>query len=388
MFTAKMLHQLWAGGPTTQTNNDRAFIYLGDPLLKLAEPNLAVRYQTAPDSLVALEAVLVTGEIVDEFGAVFHGDGRLDIRVYDSDEWKHYVSSEHGGTGGVFDYSVDGAAIYRGSASITDGRFSFEFMPPLDIGFGGHRARIMAYASLDSVDAAGIVDSVYVAESFTQVTDSVGPSIVYSFRGLSNFADGDLIQPGDTLQIVISDPSGINLTGGLGHGVTLELDGRSDRVLNLTERFEYDIDDFTSGRVEYAPDNLAVGQHQFKIKAWDNANNSASVEFAAEMVAAGGPVITELLNYPNPMQAATRFSFYVARQLESFSLEIFTLSGRKIKSYSQNSLLPGYHDEIEWRGDDSGGDRVATGVYIYKATARPADGRDKVEMFGKVVVIN
>ena len=388
MFTAKMLHQLWASGPTTQTNNDRTFIYLGDPLIKLAQPNLTVRYQTAPDSLVALEPVSVSGEIVDAFSNVFQGDGRLDIRVYDSDEQKSYNSAEHGGTGGVLDYSVDGAAIYRGSASISDGQFSFEFMPPLDIGFGGRRARIMAYASLDSVDAAGVVDSIYVGESIAEVTDTVGPSILYSFNGRTNFADGDHIQPGDTLQISISDPSGINLTSSLGHGVTLELDGRSDRVLNLTERFEYDTDNSTGGNVAYAPDSLEAGRHQFKIKAWDNANNSASVEFAAEMVAAGGPVITELLNYPNPMQKTTRFSFYAARHLESFSLEIFTLSGRQIKSYSQNSLLPGYHDEFEWRGEDSGGDRVATGVYIYKATARPSSGQDEVEMFGKVVVIN
>ncbi|MDH3890240.1 MAG: type IX secretion system sortase PorU [candidate division Zixibacteria bacterium] len=388
MFTAKLLHQLWAGGPSTQTRNDRAFIYMGDPMLKLAQPNHVVNYDTAPDSLVALEPVAVTGEIVDEFGGLFRGDGRLDIRVYDSDQQKSYNSAQHGGTGGVIDYSVDGAAIYRGSASVSDGRFSFEFMPPLDIGFGGHRARITAYATLDSVDAAGIIDSVYVAESIAEVTDSVGPSIEYSFSGQSHFADGDHIQPGDTLRAVISDPSGINLTAGLGHGVTLELDGRSDRVLNLTAQFEYDTDDFTGGSVEYAPDSLEEGRHSFKIKAWDNANNSASVSFSAEMVAAGGPVVTELLNYPNPMQKTTRFSFYAARQLESFSLEIFTLSGRKIKSYSQNSLLPGYHDEIEWRGEDSGGDRVATGVYIYKATARPTDGRDEVEMFGKVVVIN
>ena len=387
MFTTKMLHQLWNSGPT-QTNNDRAYIYLGDPLIKLAQPNMAVRYLTAPDSLVALNPVSVSGEIVDGSGNVFHGDGRLDIRVYDSDEQKSYNSAENGGTGGTIDYSVDGAAIYRGSASITDGQFSFEFMPPLDIGFGGHSARIMTYASLDSVDAAGIVDSIYVAESIAEVTDTVGPTIIYSFSGLNNFASGDIIQPGDTLQISISDSSGINLTGGLGHGVTLELDGRSDCVLNLTEQFEYETDDFKGGSVEYVHDSLETGRHQFKIKAWDNANNSASVEFTAEMVAAGGPVITELLNYPNPMQNTTRFSFYVIRQLETFSLEIFSLSGRKIKSYSQNSLFPGYHDEIEWQGEDFSGDRVATGVYIYKATARPTIGQDAVEMFGKVVVIN
>ena len=388
IYTAKLLHQLWAGGPSTLTNNDRAFIFIGDPLVKLARPQLGIRYLTAPDSLVALRAARVSGEIVDEFGNTLAADGFLTIRVYDSDKRRNYNSAEHGGTGGTIEYAVDGAGIYRGTAGIEAGRFDFEFMPPLDIGFGGRSARIMTYATFDTIDAAGIVDSIYVIDSIADVTDSIGPSISYQIMGRKGFVSGDPIQSDDHLEITLSDSSGINLAGGLGHGVTLEIDGRSDKVVNLTSRFEYDTDNYTRGSVGYALDSLTVGRHNFKIKAWDNANNSASTEFAAEIVAADGPAIVDLLNYPNPMQDATRFSFYAARQLESFSLEIFTLSGRKIKSYSQNSLSPGYHDEFIWRGEDFTGDRVATGVYIYKATARSVDDREPVEMFGKVVVVN
>jgi len=386
MYTAKLRHQLWAGGPSTQVNNDRAFLFIGDPLLKMAQPRLGMRYLTTPDSLVALQTASVSGEIVDDFGGVILSDGLLTIRVYDSDKQRHYNSAEHGGTAGTIDYSVDGAAVYRGSASISQGRFSFEFVPPLDIAYGGRSARIMTYAVLDSVDAAGLIDSIYVTDSIAEVTDSVGPQIAYRVAGRVDFVSGDPIQRGDRLVISLSDPSGINLAGGLGHGVTLEVDGRSDRIVNLTGEFEYDTDEFTAGSVSYAFDSLEVGHHSFKIKAWDNANNSTTAEFTAELAAADGPAITDLLNYPNPMQASTRFSFYAARRLESFSLEIFTLSGRKIRSYSQSSLSPGYHDEIVWAGEDFAGDRVATGVYIYKATARSVD--ERVEIFGKVVVIN
>jgi hypothetical protein len=355
---------------------------------KLARPQLGIRYLTAPDSLVALRPARVNGEIIDEFGNTVAADGFLTIRVYDSDKRRNYNSAEHGGTGGTIEYTVDGAGIYRGTAGIEAGRFDFEFMPPLDIGFGGRSARIMAYATFDTIDAAGIVDSIYVIDSIADVTDSVGPSISYQIMGREGFVSGDPIQSDDYLEITLSDSSGINLAGGLGHGITLEIDGRSDKVINLTSRFEYDTDNYARGSVGYALDSLTVGRHNFKIKAWDNANNSASTEFAAEIVAADGPAIVDLLNYPNPMQDVTRFSFYAAHYLESFSLEIFTLSGRKIKSYSQNSLSPGYHDEFIWRGEDFAGDRVATGVYIYKATARSVDDREPVEMFGKVVVVN
>jgi len=387
-YTAKMLHQIWAGGPSTQTNNDRAYMFIGDPLVELGRPSLGIRYQTAPDSLVALQPTDVSGEIVDAAGNLVPADGLLSVRVFDSDKQRHYNSAEHGGTGGTIDYSVDGAAVYRGSASIENGRFSFEFVPPLDIRYGGHSARIMTYAVLDTVDAAGLVDSIYVADSIADVTDSLGPEIAYAVSGREGFVSGDPLLRGDRLEISLSDPSGINLAGGLSHGVTLEIDGQSDHLVNLTGDFEYDTDASTSGGVDYALDSLTVGEHSFKIKAWDNANNSAAVEFTAEVMTSDGPAITDLLNYPNPMQETTRFSFYAARYLESFSLEIFTLSGRKIKGYSQNSLSPGYHDGIVWRGEDFAGDRVATGVYIYKATAHPGDAGEPVEVFGKVVVIN
>jgi hypothetical protein len=88
------------------------------------------------------------------------------------------------------------------------------------------------------------------------------------------------------------------------------------------------------------------------------------------------------------MKESTRFSFYLTKPVEKFSLEVFTLSGRKIKSFQRYSLAPGYYDDIEWYGTDSDGSRVATEVYIYKATAHPADGGEKVESFGKIVVVN
>jgi flagellar hook assembly protein FlgD len=75
-----------------------------------------------------------------------------------------------------------------------------------------------------------------------------------------------------------------------------------------------------------------------------------------------------------------------------FSLEIFTLSGKKIRSFNQNSLpadnYPNSIFDLEWDGRDADGDRVATGVYIYKAAALPSAGGDRVESFGKIVVIN
>ena len=92
--------------------------------------------------------------------------------------------------------------------------------------------------------------------------------------------------------------------------------------------------------------------------------------------------------YPNPMKEVTTFSFALTSSAGKVSLEIFTLSGRRIKSIEKNSVPADYNEFCSWDGRDADGDRVATGVYIYKLTAVPENSGKAVESFGKVVVVN
>ena len=159
-------------------------------------------------------------------------------------------------------------------------------------------------------------------------------------------------------------------------------------IRNLTSYFKYDQDRFNKGSLEFPLDDLGQGVHSFKVKAWDNANNFAKVEFQAEIKSSGELQIVNLLNYPNPMSESTRFSFSLTQSVDNFVLDVFTLSGKKIKSFTRQYLEPTYYDDIIWYGNDADGDRVATEVYIYKATAYPSDGSEKVESFGKIILVN
>ncbi len=278
--------------------------------------------------------------------------------------------------------------MFRGSATVENGAFEMEFITPLDVGYGGANARVVAYGVFGDADAAGLVDSIRVADVVAESTDSAGPAIEYTIVGRENFVSGDPVQIGDRLLLTLADSSGINLAGGLGHGITLEIDGRSEEATNLTDGFAYGADNHTVGQIEHVLVGLEPGERRFKIKAWDNANNSSALEFDAEVVASDGPLVRDLLNYPNPMADSTRFSFVAAQSLESFALDLFTLSGRKIKSFSLNFVNSGYNDDIIWRGEDFDGDRVATGVYVYRASASPRAGGAGFEEFGKIVVVN
>lgn len=384
LFAAKLERSL-----NGNNSNDRKYILLGDPLLKLGVPRHSISFDTPPSSMTALLPVQVSGRVVDQFGSPVIADGTLLIDVLDSDRNKTFrLYNSNNTVIQTVAYTTTGPTIFRGTASIEAGNFDFSFIPPLDIGYGGQGARVSVYAKLGNSDGVGTIDSMMIADTIAQFADSTGPEIEYSFVAHPNFTSGDLISVDDQLVVTITDSSGINLAGGIGHGIFLEIDGKAENAVNLTQLFEYDQDDYTRGSLSYALPKLATGVHNFVIKAWDNANNPALTEFTASVGSAEKMEIAELLNYPNPMNISTTFSYRLNKMAEKFSLEIFTLSGRKIKSFERYAVSADYHADIKWYGDDADGKRVATGVYIYKALAVTENGGETVESFGKVVVIN
>ncbi|MCM2272458.1 MAG: type IX secretion system sortase PorU [candidate division Zixibacteria bacterium] len=393
LYAGKMLRQYGNDTIPQPEDNDRAYVYFGDPLLKLGMPRLQIEFTSSPDSLMALGKSQVSGKIVDRSGLPVNLNGELVLTVFDSDRDRTYrLVNSSGQVTQEVSYKLTGPTLFRGTAAISSGEFNAEFISPLDISFGRTGARVLAYAILDTIDAVGLVDSLPVASQVAVSTDSVGPVITYAISGRPNFADGDYIWLQDSLLITIQDSSGVNVAEGLGHGISLTIDDRTDQTTDLSDAFSYDQNSFTQGRLAYPLASLAQGAHTFKIKAWDNANNSSSVQFSATVANPGRLAIQDLLNYPNPMQAQTTFYFELTEDVQRMTVDIFTVAGRKIKSFTgQNLTASTYPNEsfrVVWDGRDTAGDRVATGVYIYKALAIPTAGGDAVESFGKIVVIN
>lgn len=388
VYAAKLQRQYASSTPPDPVINDRAYIFLGDPLLKLGMPQYPIVIDQQPDSLQALQVTTVSGHLVDDDSVAVSGTGTLYITVYDSKKQRMHTvqQSQQDVT-----YEVAGSQLYHGSTDITNGAFNVQFILPLDVTFGGTGAKISLYGIVNGHDAGASIDSLPVSGNIAVSTDSTGPAITIGFAEVPSFSDGSVIPPGATLQLQLSDPSGINLTTGQGHEITLEIDGNTQNPIPLSSSFSYTAGSYTEGTLVYGLSQLTPGEHRFKIKAWDNANNSAVTEVSAEVLAPGNFAIRDLLNYPNPMRETTEFSFFLTQPAREVALEIFTLSGRRIN----RMLFPGplearrYTNVLTWDGRDAlAGDRVATGVYIYKATAYPVSGGDAVESFGKIVLVN
>src|SRR5439155_7544794 len=115
-----------------------------------------------------------------------------------------------------------------------------------------------------------------------------------------------------------------------------------------------------------------------KIKAWDLLNNSSESQLDFEVVNNNELTITHVLNYSNPFTTHTSFWFehnYPATDLQ-VRIEIFTVSGKLIKTLAQTITTPGNRsNDIEWDGTDAYGQRIGKGVYLYSLSVRTPGGK-------------
>lgn len=69
-------------------------------------------------------------------------------------------------------------------------------------------------------------------------------------------------------------------------------------------------------------------------------------------------------NYPNPFNPSTTIEFDID-QPQRVNLEIYDMTGRKVKTIMERRMPAGRH-ELQWDGTDDRGRRVASGQYFYK----------------------
>jgi hypothetical protein len=126
-------------------------------------------------------------------------------------------------------------------------------------------------------------------------------------------------------------------------------------------------------RMVYEPDLPARDStYTLKVEAEDARGNQVE-PYQGSFRVQQKQVIDDVYPYPNPMRSHTTFAFRVRggqnEALGDFTLRIYTLSGRLVRQFDERSLdapLRVGWNTLRWNGRDQDGDRVATGVYLYR----------------------
>ena len=119
--------------------------------------------------------------------------------------------------------------------------------------------------------------------------------------------------------------------------------------------------------------------YTMKIEAQDTQGNDME-PYQASFRVQQDQVIRDVYPYPNPMSTHTTFAFRVEggrdEMLRDFELRIYTLSGRLVRELTRANLerpLSVGWNTVRWNGRDADGDRVATGVYLYRVRVEGTD---------------
>ncbi|UCF65517.1 MAG: type IX secretion system sortase PorU [bacterium] len=370
---------------TSFSTNFQKFHLYGDPTLKLADPQYRINILSIePDTLKALTTVTVTAQVLNTDETLFSNfEGSALLQVFDATDKEFVVDGSE-----RYDYVYNGGTIFKGLVSVRNGELVGNFIVPKSIKYDPTPSgRLSIYAWSEELgDAIGYNDSLMLYGTESQVTDQEGPEISVSFKDSPNFFDGDFVSNQPTLLVELSDENGINLTGEVGHKIELIIDENMKK--DVTEFFVYEKDSYRKGKLEYTLPALGTGTHQVKVSCWDNLNNYTEKLVAFRTSAANDLMLTEVVNFPNPFNDQTYFTFQLVSPTGAadVTISIYTVTGRKIyeiRDFAEQGFnkLP----REGWDGRDWDGDLIANGVYLYKVDID--DGIKKNEQIEKLAVV-
>ncbi|MGB1204179.1 MAG: C25 family cysteine peptidase [Chitinophagales bacterium] len=130
-------------------------------------------------------------------------------------------------------------------------------------------------------------------------------------------------------------------------------------------------------RIEFSPTFEQSGTYQLKVEAKDRsgnvfANDAYRISFKIEHK----PMISNLLNYPNPFTSSTKFVFTLtgSEVPEFLKIQIMTVSGKVVREITQAELgdihIGTNITEYAWDGTDEFGSPLANGLYLYRFVSR------------------
>lgn len=383
---AKRFGDAYREGRNTQLlDNSLRFAFMGDPALKIPNPERRVVFRTINGvelggeylpEVSARSAAEVTGEVLTPEGALDTDfNGTVSLQLFDGER---VITTYGQGSAGVeISYNDRDKRLSMTTTRVEGGKWSATLHIPPEISGIYTPAMIAGYAWDDKRNEAnGITTDLYVyGYNSAEQDDTEGPVIEYMYVNTPNFENGGLVSENAVVLARLSDESGINISDtGIGHSMILTVD--NEQVFSdLNSYFTTDPADGNAGVLVYPLSGLSGGKHLLTLTAWDNANNMTRRSININVGGSVDPVIYGITASTND----TSLDFHIDLDRPNTALNcrigIFDLGGRRIWSM-EKTLNSDINSRIttNWDLRDSGGTRVARGIYIYRVTVETPEG--------------
>ena len=396
------------------TTNKLNFFLLGDPALRLRMP----AYETVITELAgvsldelskgeavalhAMDSVQVRGYVASSQGVV-QGDftGRLFVTVFDAKAQvkTHIDNAPDKDPEKITSFEDYPGMLYAGIAEVKEGLFDFSFVVPKDLPYSGGNGKINLYAYSDAkgsepYEAMGVSHAICVKPGAGEhsVVDTIPPEIRELYLGHPNFSMENPIGSTPLFVATLADASGINLSGtGVGHNMTLVVDGREDLTFNLNSSYTASEMEAGVGRVLYLLPELPDGDHTATFTVWDVCNNVTEQSFAFRVRAGQAPTVVESRARPGVLTADDPLIVEVYNNAPGVevdvTIELYDYRGALVALSPQMVARSGYDTPalIRWEPKLQTGGALLPGLYIYRLRMTQGDSVPAYTS-GKIVV--
>ena len=384
---------------TGGNSSSNVIFCVGDPALMIAIPKPKVVLTkvndmpiTGPiDDLKSLGYTKLSGEILDEFNAPYANyNGELAVNIFDKNISRMTLNNDNQGS--AMPFKTLGETIFRGNASVTNGKFEFGFVVPRDIRIPVENGRISFYAKQNTtlLDNTGIDTTIKIGGvNLLAVADKTPPK-VRLYMNDETFVNAGITNQSPLFLAFMEDENGINTAAGIGHDIQAVLDGKVTLPYILNDYYETELNNYKKGKLKFQFRNLAVGLHTLTFTAYDVYNNIVTQDLQFLVVGNETLTLSNVLNYPNPFVNYTQFWFTHNRPLEPLEVQVqvMTITGKIIWTKNQTVTTNGFLSrDITWDGKDDFGDRLGKGVYVYKLTVKSLLTESVTEKYEKLVIL-
>ena len=380
-------------GTGTTKANKLNFNLMGDPALMPAYPDYKVEVDEFAGPLtdewpyvkaggkVTVKGHILTpeGEPADDF------TGTVQPFVYDSKEEVSTLNSLNKGAVTYTDYMK---VLFSGVDSVRNGRFELTFPVPLDINYSDGQGLLNLYAcDADKREAGGTFGNFLVGGTADDLpAEGEGPKMTV-YLNTPDFPWGGQVNETPCFMAELEDEDGINTVGnGIGHDLSLCIDGKTTYTLN--DYYTPVAGSYTKGTVAYSIPALSEGKHTLTFRAWDIMNNSSVQSLDFEVVNGLRPGLFSITCSNSPARTGTKFILSHDRPGSELDVRIAVcdFAGRELWVHTEHGISSGGYYYIDWDLCSNGGQRLAPGIYLYRASIS-SDGSKESTQTEKIVIL-
>jgi len=220
----------------------------------------------------------------------------------------------------------------------------------------------------------------FIYRSFYAKPDNIDPVLDVTFDG-THILNRDIVssKPHITVKLkdeskwmILNDTASVKLQVRFPDGTIHPFYFNNADTLKFTEAGQAPNNDNTA-TIDFLPYFEKDGDYELIVSGKDRSNNSAgTLDYKVGFQVINKPMISNMLNYPNPFTTSTAFVFTItgSEVPQNIKIQILTITGKVVREITKDELGPLHIGrnitEFKWDGTDTYGQRLANGIYLYR----------------------